>query len=376
MPYFIYFLLLLALPIHGESILHRIGWRGASATAIIIIVVIFAVVISFFLFYYIRQHHSRKKASQQLSENLFNEHVQRFKLSNIEVDKLKALMQHEKIVEPQVIFQSISLYEKCVDKEIKKLLDHNASEEVKKEENEILTRIRNKLGFHHLALEHPLASSRNITVGQVGSIFGKNVKVPLIRRAVVVSRDEFVLTLQYNVDKEEVCHITPGDEIKFAFTRQSDSAYGVVFEVISADGSGTIKVLNTLNFRRNQLRQYIRIELSIPLKFRLVSTVDDKKSDVRRGEVVDAKMSDISGGGMSFLCERSLRVGDVILVSFSLPDERFTGISSKIKRISLQEGKTKTLYKHHIQFVSIETNKRDKIIKYIFEKQRQINQWR
>lgn len=376
MPHFILVVLLLALTTHAESILHKIGWTGPSITVILIIIIIFGTVISFFILYYVRQHHSQKKASLQLSEDLFNEHVKRFKLSATEVDKLKELMKHDKIVEPQVIFQSISLYEKCIDKEIIRLLNRKTPDGEKKEENEVLSRLRNKLGYHHLALEHPLASSRNISVGQAGPIFGTDVKKPLIRRAVVVDRNEFILTLQYNVDREEVCHITPGDEIKFAFTRQSDSAYGIVFTVVSADGTGTIKVLQTLNFRRNQLRQYIRIELSIPLKFRLISTVDDKKSDVRKGEVVDAKMSDISGGGMSFICERSLRVGDLILTSFALPNERFTGISSKIKRISLQEGKVKTLYKHHIQFINIESSKRDKIIKYIFEKQRQINQWR
>ena len=78
---FIFFILLLFINTNAESILSRIGWKGPSLAVIIIIISIFLLVISFFLLYYIRQHLSQKKASRQLSEDLFNENVKRYKLS-------------------------------------------------------------------------------------------------------------------------------------------------------------------------------------------------------------------------------------------------------------------------------------------------------
>jgi c-di-GMP-binding flagellar brake protein YcgR len=61
---------------------------------------------------------------------------------------------------------------------------------------------------------------------------------------------------------------------------------------------------------------------------------------------------------------------------FSLSTGKFSAVPGKVLRVSLQEGKLTTWYRHHIQFTNIESQHRDRIIKYIFEKQRQINQMR
>jgi c-di-GMP-binding flagellar brake protein YcgR len=59
-----------------------------------------------------------------------------------------------------------------------------------------------------------------------------------------------------------------------------------------------------------------------------------------------------------------------------LPNSAFAGVTGKVLRVSLLEAKIGTLYKHHIQFTNFEQRNRDKITKYVFEKQRQANQWR
>ncbi len=369
-------LLCLVFSASAETLLERIGWRGATGPAIIIVIIIFAAILAFLVLYHFRQHFSRKRTQQTHAQQLFDENVERLGLSPLEVQKVERLLRHENIGEPQVIFQSISLFEKCVDKEIAGLVAKKLSTERRDEENSLLFGIRKKAGFHHLAYEHPLISSRNISIGQSGSLYGRNLKKPLIQRAVVIDSNEFTFSLQYNVDKEDVCYINPNDEIKFAFSRQSDSVYGVPLLVVAADNAGTLEVYHTSNLKRNQLRQYVRIDLTLPLKFRLINAVDAEKSEIRRGESVEAKMSDISGGGLSFICERSLHAGDLTSVGFDLPNAKFIGIAAKVLRISLQEGKSKAYYKHHVKFVNLEPRRRDMIVKYVFDKQRQINQWR
>lgn len=369
-------IIVFAITVNAESILTKIGWRGAGVSVIVSLIAIFLGIAFLLILYYVIQYLKQKRASKHHSEKLFTEACDRLGLSTVEIEKTRYLLQHEKLVEPQVIFQSISMYERCVDKEIKELISRGVSEEQEKYENDILSGIRKKTGFHHLALEHPLVSTRNITIGQSGSLFGRNLKRPLIQNAHVVDSNEFTFLLQYNVDKEEICYVAAGDEVKFAFSRQNDSVYGVPLKVVSADGTGTIEVYHSNNLRRNQLRQYVRVEISLPLKFRLLNTDNIEKSEIQRGEVVEAKMSDISGGGMSFICERTLRVGDLISLVFDLPNAKFVGIASKVLRISLQEGKSKTFFKHHVQFKGLEPRRRDFIVKYVFDKQRQISQWR
>lgn len=372
---FLYFLFILISSASSESLLDKIGWHGPETSVIIGLSVFIIVVLFFFIVYYFRQTLTQKNISKKHSDNLFMETAVQLDLTKTEITKIKQLLKDQNMTEPQIIFQSVSLYEKCIDKEIKMLLAKNIPDTTRTEENQILSNIRRKIGFSHLALEHPLSSTRNTSIGQRGAIYGRNHKKPLIQHANIVESNEFTFVLQYNVDKEDVCYISSGDEIKFAFSRQNDSVYGVALKVLSADGSGTIEVFHTLDLRRSQLRQYVRIELSLPIKFRLLTTSDPDKSEIRRGEVVSARMSDISGGGLSLLCERSLRVGDLTSLGFQLPTANFSRISGKILRISLQEGRLKTFYKHHVKFVNMETRMRDKIVKYVFNKQRQINQW-
>ena len=369
-------IILFAMSVNAQSILTKIGWHGARLSVIVSVIAIFIIIAFLLILYYMMQYLKQKRASRHHSEKLFKEACNRLGLSSAEIEKIRYLLHHENLIEPQVIFQSISMYERCVDKEIKELISRSVSEEQEKRENDILSSIRRKAGFHHLALEHPLVSTRNLSIGQSGSLYGKNLKKPLIQNARVVGSNEFTFSLQYNVDKEEICHMTEGDEIKFAFSRQSDSVYGVPLKVVSADGSGTIEVSHTINLRRNQLRQYVRVEISLPLKFRLMNSDNIEKSEIQRGELVEAKMSDISGGGMSFICERTLRVGDIISLAFDLPNAKFAGVASKVLRISLQEGKSKTFFKHHVQYKSLEPRRRDFVVKYVFDKQRQISQWR
>jgi c-di-GMP-binding flagellar brake protein YcgR len=244
------------------------------------------------------------------------------------------------------------------------------------EENALLSSIRHKAGFSHLPYEMPLMSTRNIAVGQVGSIFGKNHQAALIQKASVVESNEFSFTLQYNVDKEDLVEIPLGSEIKFAFARQADGVYGVLTRVIADEGAGTLICTHSLNIRRNQLRQYVRIEMAGSVKMRLIKAADPQHSEIREGQAAEARIADISGGGISFVFDKSFKVGDIISTAFSMPGGTFAGIQCKILRISLVEARDATRYRHHGLFLNIEPRKRDTIVKYVFEKQRQQSQWR
>jgi c-di-GMP-binding flagellar brake protein YcgR len=259
---------------------------------------------------------------------------------------------------------------------VREILQSHPSQDDLRAKDELFSEIRRKIGFHHLPLEHPLVSTRNISIGQSGSVFGRSGGRPLFRKVMVVDNGPFVFRIQYNVEKENVVHIAAGNSVRFAFARQNDGLYGVEVRVAKAENAGYLDVYHTLDMKRNQLRQYVRIETSLTLKFRLVKTPDPLKSEVKLGELISAKLSDISGGGLSFLYEKPLRLGDIVSLNFDLPGASCAGITGKIVHLSLREGKSGTLFKNHVQFLNIEPRKREKIITYVFEKERQISQWR
>jgi c-di-GMP-binding flagellar brake protein YcgR len=359
-----------------ESLADAIGWNTPRFAVNVTILSIMLIAVAALVAFYVRAHLRRRTEEKRKTANLFQENTARCKLSEVEADYLLSWVKRQNATQPHVIFQSLQLFESCLDAEVVEILASRPLADELKAKDTIISEIRRKVGFNHLPLEHPLASSRNISMGQSGSVYGKSSAKPLFKKAMVVENGPFKFTIQYNVQREDVVRIAPGHRVRFAFARQNDGLYGVETSVANTDNNGTIDLLHTLDLRRNQLRQYVRIETGLPLKFRLVKTQDPEKSEIKLGELVTARMSDISGGGLSFVHGRSLRLGDVVSLTFDLPGAACAGVVGKIVHLSLRDGKAGPLFKNHVQFINIEPRKREKIISYVFEKERQISQWR
>lgn len=121
-------IIVFAITVNAESILTKIGWQGARVSVIVSLIAIFLGIAFLLILYYVIQYLKQKRASKHHSEKLFAEACDRLGMSTVEIEKTRYLLQHEKLVEPQVIFQSISMYERCVDKEIKELISRGISE--------------------------------------------------------------------------------------------------------------------------------------------------------------------------------------------------------------------------------------------------------
>ena len=365
----------------AQSRLSQYGWWDANAGLLAFVLPLILGLGGLFGYIFASNHlrNSRsQKESDQNGKKSFDSAVARYNLDTEEVGKIRSLLLHDPAVSPQAIFQSVEVFERCVDADVLHLVRSNASSDTLEAEKIILAAIRKKTGYSVLPMDHPLVSSRNISTGQSGSIIEVGKKQPTIQKAILVANTDISFKVRYDVQKEEPLRMSPGTLVRFVFSRLNDGFYGVEVPMISASGSGIIEFGHTLDVKRNQLRQHVRVDTSLPIKFRLIRTVDFDKSDIKKGETIDGKMADISGGGVSFLCSQSCKPGDLVSVSFNMQNDRISSISAKVIRISLQEGKEKDtlIYRHHIQFSSISPGERDKIVKYIFERQRLLNQWR
>jgi c-di-GMP-binding flagellar brake protein YcgR len=331
---------------------------------------ILAAAVVFLVIFEIRLYRNRPREQEQ-SKDLFLEAAARLGLSTEEHEKLFALLSYQKVLEPQTIFQSLPLFEQCIDAEVNRLMKSDRQVAADGPEAALLSEIRKKLGFSHLPLERPLVSTRNISVGQMGSLFGREGNKAIFNKVSVVDNNTLYFTLQYDAEKEDQHRIAPDTVVRFVFARQNDGLYGVQAKVANVNEPGSLDLLHTLELRRNQLRQYVRIEIDVPLRFRLLSTKDPDKSEIQRGHLITTRMSDISGGGLSFMHEQSLRLGDMIAITFDLAGQSFAGITGKIVHLTLREGKNAQQFKHHVQFVNIEQRTQENIIKFVLEKERQ-----
>jgi c-di-GMP-binding flagellar brake protein YcgR len=359
-----------------DSVVRQLGWSGPTWSALVLLILLFTTIILTFVIFSLRRGRIETTSDKQAGERLFAESAERCKLDGTEIEALTRILRHEASAPPQAVFQSVSLFERCIHAEVEHILQTVTAAEERDEMGEVLATVRKKLGYAILPLEHPLVSTRNLPLGQVGAVFGRSHRTPLLQRVVVMANNEYVFRVQYDPQNEDPVQFAPGNTVKLAFARQNDGFYGITVAVAESDGSGTLVFAHTLELKRNQLRQFVRVEVNAPVRFRLLKTLNPDKSEVPRGQAMEAKIGDVSGGGLSFLHAASLRPGDIVSLSFSLAPHSFSGIGGKVLRVSLQEGKTQTLYRHHVEFTNLEQKYREQIVKYVFERQRQANQWR
>lgn len=368
------FLVILNFPVYTQTLFEQIGWRGADSSIIIGLVLTLITVVSFLVLLHLRARNLQKNEMIRLAYNTFQKNVEQAELTGSETQKLKSLLRHANITHPHIIFQSVALFEKCIDVEVSQLLQQNKIFDKLDYEENVMGILRKKLGYSFLPHEHPLISTRNIEVGQKLSIIDRRSKLPLIQSARVVDNREFYFRIQYDPENEEGLGVLEGQAVMLAFARQGDGVYGVQV-VICAKDQCAFDVRHTMELSRNQLRQYARIDVNIPVRMRLIRTASEEEKSLTGG-MFDGRMVDISGGGVCIINDKSLIPGDIVSLNFNVSDCKITGIAARILRVSLQEIYDATFYRHSLQFVNIEHTIREKIIKFVFEKQRQINQWR
>ncbi|HEX2955911.1 MAG TPA: PilZ domain-containing protein [Chitinispirillaceae bacterium] len=359
----------------ARTLIEQINWRGADTRIIIWVSIAFLILIGVLLFFYFKMRLRTHQDKRELSEAMFKEYVKKAELTPDEVLRLKQLASHNNLNDLNIIFESIAIFEICIEQEIELLKRKNLSSKDMADECNVLSNIRKKLGFNYLPYEHPIASTRNIEIGQKVTLLSGTNKSQSFR-SLVIMNPEHCLRVQIEHGQEGECTFHPGQQVAIAFARQGDGLYAIDTKVESFDRDSLIVELShTREMKRNQLRQFVRIEINLPVKVRILQAVsEDDKSLV--GKQFEAKMVDISGGGISFLLNKPLVPGQLISINFQLSTASFNGQTGKILKVSLIDIKSTTMYRHHVTFLDIDTPLREKIIKFVFEKQRQLNQWR
>jgi c-di-GMP-binding flagellar brake protein YcgR len=186
---------------------------------------------------------------------------------------------------------------------------------------------------------------------------------------------EFYFTVRVFDELKQNLDTLVGALMTLAFVRHGDAAYSVNVRVMGVDNdSGQIRFFHTLDLFRSQKRQYMRLEVSSPMRYRVLQKAD--KEDKPTSQMFAGRISDISGGGMSFFSDDPLEAGDIILATVMLPGETLGGVKSRVLAVIPVQGSASVHYRHHVQYIDIDPRQRERIIKFVFEKQRQMLQMR
>lgn len=129
-----------------------------------------------------------------------------------------------------------------------------------------------------------------------------------------------------------------------------------------------IKLKKISDIKKIQLREFYRFEISIPVIKRMI-VIEDGEEEVI---VENCRTKDISGGGLRLLTNHKHNIGDVIECQFTIEGRP---IFSKAKIVRLEPVDTFDYkYSVGVELIDISENDRDAIVKFIFEKQRELRE--
>jgi c-di-GMP-binding flagellar brake protein YcgR len=113
-----------------------------------------------------------------------------------------------------------------------------------------------------------------------------------------------------------------------------------------------------------QRRQWVRVPTKLAMRFREINS--EKKDEPYIGETVD-----ISGGGLLFVTHDPVAEGQMVELEIALPGPIPLFCKAKLLRILEKPKKEGASSKVILEFTEISEGQRDRIISYIFEKQRE-----
>jgi hypothetical protein len=340
--------------------------KAETGEAIVLVLLCIALAGSFLFF-----ELARVKQQDYLEKNVlkerFAENSRRFSINGEERRLLRIMVQETGIADINEMFSSLPLYEQGVEHIVSSALATERDETELLALEDLLQSLRKKMHYGVLEQGQPLVSTRNLSPGQNVWMLGPR---KTIQGEAVVSlvRELFFSVRLTSAEKGSM----PAFEspVRMAFTRKADGIYGIEVPLVSFDpSSGTVKCRHTLSFKRNQLRQDVRVETDLAVSIKCIASEKGRPDDTMPFMV---KLSDISGGGCAFISQRQLSVGDTVLVTSSSPKLTIAGVQAKVLGVSRHKGAQHFLY--HTRFINIDFEKKEKIVKYVFTRLREFSQ--
>lgn len=138
------------------------------------------------------------------------------------------------------------------------------------------------------------------------------------------------------------------------------------------------------NLRKEQRREFYRFSCALDMNSRVVEEEDGTEvpePDGEGGDAIDPKISlkrsiivDISGGGLRFVSDYSYEAGSTLLCTYQLETKEgvkkyeIMGNVLSVKEMENKPG----VFEHRVQYLDIDNEAREEIIKFIFEEERKI----
>lgn len=223
-----------------------------------------------------------------------------------------------------------------------------------------LSRIRRLLGFKGLTGETSLSHTRQMTDGQIVRLAPEGGDLWVTAR--VVNNNEDCI----EVMSDDHVVWSAGSEIRLAFSRQGDGEYKAQVRLIRKDADSPALVLgHSAKLSRQQLRMWVRVPVFLEGAMR---DLTDSDGNPLEPSTLAVHLLDLSGGGTMASAPTELPVESRGMLDFKLGETMIEGV----RFILLRNGKPAKDGGHtcHLCWDGIEISAQERIMRFVFERQR------
>ncbi len=174
--------------------------------------------------------------------------------------------------------------------------------------------------------------------------------------------------------------LTPGDIIKITYCGDENKFYEFMAEVdsiVTDDLTPLIKINKPSDYEVVQKREYVRIPIVLDVEFAIMhekTKIDNMKSNELKKSYKSKRWMkgyacDISAGGIGVVMQEPVEYGKKIICI--ILDEYFDrGYTGRVVRVTEKMQGGKKLYTVGVQFLGLDYQAEEKLVKYIFQKMR------
>jgi c-di-GMP-binding flagellar brake protein YcgR len=279
------------------------------------------------------------------------------RLSNIAI--LKKIVQKSKLQDSSSIMKFSHVFESSLEK-------FYESEKIESMSNEMLAQIsdlRKELGFSPLPGGIAITSTRQFYIGD-------KCKIQILENDSTFSGTCYVIDSserQWAINRPEGYEDTialDGTWVNMSLTRQGDAEYTFKAQVL-ADSNEQLALRHTSKLDRTQQRNWLRIDVNIPVNVTIMTEPDV-------GDILSGKIIDISGGGLRMALPNKLLNNSTLLLNFELPElGQIVDLLGNVVRVAGPLDGSNSKIVHSVTFANEVDLGHEKIMKYIFKKQRE-----
>jgi len=339
----------------SKSIVDRMS--NFSIWTIIIFVTLIVVFILLIVLYEIYRSNKTKEDLRNLAWKKFDARAELLKLNQGAIELLKRIIEETGLQDPSTIIRSPHVFEKSIGayydiKKIRTIPDSRLAS---------IRDLRRMLGFLPLSKDMAITSTRQFEVGEKCAVqIPENGPATHKGMCLIDDVDE----RYWSISSLSGPPVPAKTWILVNFVRSGDAEYIFRAQVVK-EADGNIILFHTNKLNRAQQRNWVRIDVSIPVE--VTQIIGNGIGDIFSGKIID-----MSGGGFGMALPVKLQKNTRLLLNFELPGHgTISDLPAKVVRIAGKYNNDPLRTVHSVAFDSEVHLVQEQIIQYVFEKQRQ-----